>query len=89
MKGTQKNSFYEATVIKIPKPNNAWKGERSYTTGRTANLYNHFVKQSEVLSENWKYFFLKTQLYHSWAYTQNMLQHTTRTLAKLCSLQLY
>jgi hypothetical protein len=30
-----------------------------------------------------------TKLYHSWAYTQKMLQHTTRSHAPLCSYQLY
>ena len=28
---------------------------------------------------------LRTQLYHSWAYSQKILQHVIRTLAPLCS----
>ena len=29
--------------------------------------------------------YLRTQLYHSWAYTQKILQHITKTHATLCS----
>jgi hypothetical protein len=33
--------------------------------------------------------YLSTQLYHSWAYTQKILQHVVRTHAPLCSYQPY
>jgi hypothetical protein len=36
------------------------------------------------LSENWEELYLKTQLYHSWTYTQKMSHYTTGTLAQLC-----
>ena len=39
-------------------------------------VYNCFANQYSVFSENWKSIYLKTQQYHSWAYTQRMLNHT-------------
>ena len=36
-------------------------------------------------SENWAWYFLRILLYHSWAYTQRILQHAIRTHAPLCS----
>jgi hypothetical protein len=63
--------------------------EHSSTAGESANLYNHYGNQIGGFSENWKEFYLKTQLYHSWAYTQKLHHYTTRTCAPLCSQQLY
>jgi hypothetical protein len=45
------------------------QGEHSSIAGRSVNLYNHFGNKSGNFSENWEKFYLKTQLYHSWAYT--------------------
>jgi hypothetical protein len=41
------------------------KGELSSIAGGIANWYNHSGNQSGSSSENWKYFYLKTYLYHS------------------------
>jgi len=46
-----------------------------------ASWYNHFRNQSHSFSENWKYFYLKNQLCHSWAYKQKRLHHIT-----ICSI---
>ncbi|KAL6079895.1 hypothetical protein STEG23_014347 [Scotinomys teguina] len=59
--------------------------EHSSTVGGNADWYNHSGKQYGEFSENWESFFLQTQPYHSWAYTQRMPSHTTRTHAQLCS----
>ena len=49
------------------------------------NWYNHSGNQSGGFLENWNYIYLKTQLYHSYAYTQKMFQHVTRAHAPLFS----
>ena len=41
--------------------------------GQSINVYNHFAIQPEGVSENWQWFYPKTQLNYSWAYTQKML----------------
>jgi hypothetical protein len=50
-----------------------------------ASLYNYSGNQFVSSSENWKEFYLKTQLNHCWANTQKMLQHIRSTGAPLCS----
>jgi hypothetical protein len=50
-----------------------------------ASWYNHSGIQSGGSSQNWTYYYLRTQLYHSWAYTQKMLQLVIRIHAPLCS----
>jgi len=64
------------------------KEERSSIVGRIADCYNHSGNQSAGSSENWTLNYLGTHLYLSWAYTQKLLQHTTKTHAPLytCSL---
>jgi hypothetical protein len=57
------------------------KEEHSSIAGGNANLDNHYRNQYVSSSENWKLIYLKTQLFHSWAYTQNTLHHTIRKLA--------
>jgi hypothetical protein len=42
--------------------------EHSSIAGGIANWYNHSGNQSGGSSENWKYIYLKTQLYHPWEY---------------------
>jgi hypothetical protein len=59
------------------------KEEHSFSAGGIASWYNHFGNQSGGSLKNWKYFYLKTQLYHYWAYIQKILQHITRTRALL------
>jgi hypothetical protein len=65
------------------------KEEHSSTVGRIASFYNHPGNQFCIFSERSTYYYLRTQLYHSWAYTQKMLQHVIRKHAPLCSQQLY
>jgi hypothetical protein len=49
------------------------KEEHSSIVGGVARWYNHSGNQSGGYSENWTY--------HSWAYTQKLLQHVIRTHA--------
>ena len=57
--------------------------EEYYSTADwSANLYNHFGNQFDILSENWEYFYLKTKLYYSWAYTQNILKYLIKTIVQ-------
>jgi hypothetical protein len=57
------------------------QGEHSSTDGGKAKLYNNFGIQLGSFSEDWEKFYLKTQLYHSWAYTQKMPHNITGSLA--------
>jgi len=59
--------------------------EHSSIFGGIAIWYNYSGNQSGGSSENWTLHYLRTQLNLSWAYTQKMLQHTTKTRALLCS----
>jgi hypothetical protein len=61
------------------------KEERSSIAGGNISWYNHSGNQYGSSSENWTEYYLRTQLYHSWAYTQKMLQHVIRTHVPLCS----
>jgi hypothetical protein len=61
------------------------KYEHSSIVVGITSWYNHSGNQSGVSSENCTYYYLRTQLYHSWAYTQMILQCVTRTQAQLCS----
>jgi hypothetical protein len=56
--------------------------EYYFTTDWSANLYNHFGNQFDILSENWEYFYLKTKMYYSWAYTQNILKYLIKTIVQ-------
>ena len=67
----------------------AEKGEHSSITGGNANLDSHFRNQHGGFSENWESTYFKTQKFHSWAHTQRMLNHTTKTFTQLCSYQHY
>jgi hypothetical protein len=62
------------------------KEEQSSIVVGIASWYSHSGNQSGVSSENWIYYYLRMQLYHSWVYTQKMLQHITGTHTPLCSL---
>jgi hypothetical protein len=53
------------------------KEKHSYISGGIANWYNYSGNQSVGYSANWKYIYLKTQLYHSWEYIQKMPHHAT------------
>ena len=55
------------------------KEQKSSIACGIASWYNHSGNQSSSFSENWTQYYLRTQLYHSWAYTQKMLQHVIRT----------
>jgi hypothetical protein len=61
------------------------KEEHFSIAGWIASWYNHPGSQFGGSSDNWTYYYLKTQLYHSWVYTQKMLQHVIRTHAPVCS----
>ena len=52
-------------------------GEYSYNAGGNAKLYSHFGNQYGGFLENGELISLRTQQYHSWAYTHRMLTHTT------------
>jgi hypothetical protein len=57
------------------------KEEHSSIAGGIASWYNHSVNQFGGSSKNWTLYYLKTQLYNSWAYTKKMLPHVIRTHA--------
>jgi hypothetical protein len=44
------------------------KEKYSSIAGGIASWYNHSGNQSGGFSENWTQYYLRTQLYHSWAY---------------------
>jgi hypothetical protein len=60
--------------VRMAKMKNS--GDRRYCRGcgGTASWYNHFGIQSGSSSENCTKYYLRTQLYYSWAYTKMMLQ---------------
>jgi hypothetical protein len=59
------------------------KEEHSSIAGGIASFYNYSENQFGGYSANWTY--LRTLQYHSWAYTQKMLQLVIGTHAPLCS----
>jgi hypothetical protein len=59
------------------------KEEHSSIAGGIASWFDHSGNQSGRSSENRTYYYLRTQLYHSWAYTQKILHHVIRTHAPL------
>jgi hypothetical protein len=61
---------------------NVEQGDHFSMAGGSANLYSHYGNQYDVSSESWELIYLKTQLYHSWVYTQRILHHTIRTLVQ-------
>jgi len=65
------------------------KKEHSSIVGGIASWYNHSGNQPGGSSENWVQYYLRTQLYHSWACIQKIPQHITRTHVPLCSKQPY
>jgi len=73
------------TTVTADAGEDAEKEEHSSITGRIADWYNHSGNQSGDSSENWTLNYLRIQLYLSWAYTQKMPQHITKTRAPLCS----
>jgi hypothetical protein len=62
------------------------KEEHSFIAVGITSWYKPSGNQFGGSSENWTHIiYLRTQQYHSWAYTQKMLQHVIRTHAQLCS----
>jgi hypothetical protein len=47
------------------------KEEYSSIAGGIASWYNHSGNQSGGYSENWTWYHLRTQQYHSWTYTHH------------------
>jgi hypothetical protein len=73
------------TQVIAPDGEDMEKREYYYIDGGNVNMYSHFGNQFVSFSENWKYFYLKTQLYYYREYMQNIPHHTTRKLSQLCS----
>jgi hypothetical protein len=71
--------------VRVDASKDMEKEEHSSIAGGTESLYNHSENHFGGSSENWADFYWKIQQYHSWAYTQKMLQHIIRTHAPLCS----
>jgi hypothetical protein len=72
------------TPLTVDAGEDVEKEKQSSIVGGISSWYNS-GNQSGSSSENWTWYYLRTQLYHSWAYTQKMLQHEIRTHAPLCS----
>jgi hypothetical protein len=53
------------------------KNKHSSIVSGITNWYNHSGNQSRGSSENWKYIYPKTLLYHSGEYTQKMPHHAS------------
>jgi len=73
------------TQVKANAGEDVEKEEHSSTVGGIVDWYNHSGNQSGGSSENRTLDYLRTQIYLSWAYTQMMPQHVTKTHAPLCS----
>lgn len=56
---------------------------------KDANVDTHCESQYGSSSESWELIYFKTQLYHSWVYTQGMLHPSTRILDQPCPLLVY
>jgi hypothetical protein len=61
------------------------KEEYSSIAGEIGSWYKLSGNQFGSSLENWTYYYLRTQQYHSLVYTQKMLQHAIRSHAPLCS----
>ena len=61
------------------------KEEHASIVFEIASWYNYSGPQFGGSLENWVKYYLSTQVYHSWAYIQEILQHTTSTHVPLCS----
>jgi hypothetical protein len=61
------------------------KEEHFSIAGGIEKWHNHSGNQFGGSSENWKWFYLKTQQYHSWKYTQEKPHYATQTRVPLCS----
>jgi hypothetical protein len=62
------------------------KKKHSSIAGGITSWYNHSGNQFGISSETeHSTYYLRTQQYHSWAYTQKMLQHIRRKHAPLCA----
>jgi hypothetical protein len=61
------------------KCKNVDKEEHSSIAGGIVSWYSHSGNQYGGSSENWTWYYLRTQLYLSWAYTQKMLQNVIKT----------
>ena len=77
---TLRSHFTPARMAKIKTQVTADAGEdvekKEYCSivGGIASWYNHSGNQFGGSSENWTQYYLRTQLYHYWMYTQKMLQ---------------
>jgi hypothetical protein len=64
---------------------NVEKREHSSIAGEIANLKDYSGNQCGSFLENRKQFYIKPQLYYSWAYIQKMPHHIPRTCVPLLS----
>jgi hypothetical protein len=76
---------FKKTQVTADDGKDVEKEEHSYIAGGIASWYKNSGNQFVISSENWAQYYLRTQLYHSSAYTQKMLKHVKRTYASLCS----
>jgi hypothetical protein len=73
---------YHLTPIRMAKLKSLGNSRCWYGYGERGTLLfwwdcKHYRNQSGISSENWKEFYLMTQVYQSWAYTQKMLHYIT------------
>jgi hypothetical protein len=91
-KRLQDSTLHPSKSIRLKSQGTAHTGkdveqwEHSSIAGGSSNLYNHSGDQFVTVSEYWKWFYFKTQLYHSSAYTQKMFYYSIRSLVQLCSI---
>ena len=59
------------------------QGKHYFIASGNELLYNHSRNRYGGFSENWESTYLRTQQYHSWAYTQGILSHSNI----ICNIQ--
>jgi hypothetical protein len=80
---TQSQWLRSKTQVTADTGKDVEKKEHSSIAGGIASWYNHSGNQFGGSAENWTQYYLRTQQYYSWAYTQKIPQHEIRTYAPL------
>ena len=74
-------------MIKNTRDDSCWRGcgtgEHSSIASESRNLYSHCENQYDSSSKNWELIYLKTQFYHSRAYTQRTLSYHKGTCSTM------